>query len=322
MYVYNPSNFSVNYANGAGTSNQLTGGVGSWGGNTDFNSIRIQNRTIFREMLGTNRTAPNWPATPLQRASGSGAYNYGSVLSASGDYAHFEIYIPNNTSNIVHPEFVPYLRTGYQGGWSNWSRFVMSVDDTTTLTGSDGVALVVDSQVTYGQRSSAIVEMNGQSDNWASSSYRLNTKSEDNLGCEWLFEKFTVDEGWRTLGFVNRNNDDNLMWMGDILWNASDERLKTNISTMTGALESVKQIRPVTYEWDPEMQEHHRREGSDIGFIAQELEEILPEVVVTRPDGYKVIKYEKVVPLLLGAIKDQQALIESLMSRVEALENK
>ena len=53
-------------------------------------------------------------------------------------------------------------------------------------------------------------------------------------------------------------------------------------------------------------------EGHDVGVIAQEVEEVLPEVVETRKDGYKAVKYEKMVPLLIEAIKNQQKQIEEL----------
>ena len=50
----------------------------------------------------------------------------------------------------------------------------------------------------------------------------------------------------------------------------------------------------------------------DVGVIAQEVEEVLPEIVADRPDGYKAVRYEKLVPLLIEAIKEQQKQIEEL----------
>ena len=55
--------------------------------------------------------------------------------------------------------------------------------------------------------------------------------------------------------------------------------------------------------------------------IAQEVEKVLPEIVITRENGIKAIQYEKVVPLLVEAIKEQQTLIEDLSNRLEVLEN-
>ena len=60
---------------------------------------------------------------------------------------------------------------------------------------------------------------------------------------------------------------------------------------------------PLTEE---EKIEHHSNEGHDIGVIAQEIELVLPEVVTTRNNGSKAVKYDKIVPLLIQAIKEQQ----------------
>ena len=55
-------------------------------------------------------------------------------------------------------------------------------------------------------------------------------------------------------------------------------------------------------------------EGHDVGVIAQEVEKVLPEVVQTRDDGYKAVKYDKLVPLLINAINELKAEIEELKS--------
>jgi hypothetical protein len=57
----------------------------------------------------------------------------------------------------------------------------------------------------------------------------------------------------------------------------------------------------------------------DIGVIAQEVEAILPEIVATRPDGFKAVKYEKLVPLLIEAIKDKKSTIDYLSAEVQEL---
>jgi hypothetical protein len=78
---------------------------------------------------------------------------------------------------------------------------------------------------------------------------------------------------------------------------------------ITGALEKVKAIGGYSFDWN-EKQDVYK--GHDIGVIAQEVEEVLPEIVTTRDNGYKAVKYEKLVPLLIEAIKEQQKEIEDL----------
>ncbi len=56
-----------------------------------------------------------------------------------------------------------------------------------------------------------------------------------------------------------------------------------------------------------------------IGIIAQEIETILPEVVLTDPNGYKAVEYSKLTPVLIEAMKEQQAIIESQQKEIDEL---
>ena len=101
-----------------------------------------------------------------------------------------------------------------------------------------------------------------------------------------------------------------------IAYASSDKRLKENIKPLDNALDKIKKINGVEFDWIDGKDEHgnsvHSNEGHDVGVIAQEIEEVLPEVVHTRDNGYKAVKYEKIVPLLIQAIKEQQQQIEEL----------
>ncbi len=65
----------------------------------------------------------------------------------------------------------------------------------------------------------------------------------------------------------------------------------------------------------------HVHSGHDVGIIAQEVEKVLPEVVETRENGYKAVKYEKLTALLIQAVNEQQQTIEQLTNRISNLEN-
>ena len=103
---------------------------------------------------------------------------------------------------------------------------------------------------------------------------------------------------------------------------SSDISLKDNIRPIESALFKVKQIRGVTFDWNEKSSELQQEKGHDVGLIAQEVETVLPEVIQIREDGIKAIAYEKVVPLLVEAIKEQQTLIEDLSNRIKLLEEK
>jgi hypothetical protein len=97
---------------------------------------------------------------------------------------------------------------------------------------------------------------------------------------------------------------------GDVIaYASSDKRLKDNITPISNALDKVNSIGGYEFDWNNKQETY---EGHDVGIIAQEVENVLPEVVTTREDGYKAVKYEKIVPLLIEAIKEQQKQINEL----------
>jgi hypothetical protein len=96
---------------------------------------------------------------------------------------------------------------------------------------------------------------------------------------------------------------------------SSDIRLKENIQPIQNALEKVESISGNTYDWKEGYEELHSHKGNDVGVIAQEIEEILPQIVTNRDNGFKAVQYEKIIPLLIEAIKE-------LSDKVKVLENK
>ena len=94
-----------------------------------------------------------------------------------------------------------------------------------------------------------------------------------------------------------------------VSFTSSDRKLKNNLRPIEEPLEKLKKINGYTFEW-VKNKDAHSFEGKDIGVIAQEIEEVLPEVTITREDGYKAVRYEKMVPFLISCIKAQQKQIE------------
>jgi hypothetical protein len=100
----------------------------------------------------------------------------------------------------------------------------------------------------------------------------------------------------------------------------SDRRWKTGIRMLSNALEYVQQLRGVSYMWrQDEFPEMNFSQGRHIGLIAQEVEEILPELVVTDSDGYKSVAYANLVAVLIEAVKEQQNQIVSQQEQITQL---
>ena len=108
---------------------------------------------------------------------------------------------------------------------------------------------------------------------------------------------------------INGRNLDVELALGKVMPYSSDERLKKNIHTIANPIEKVNALRGVTFEYKESGQKQ-------IGFIAQEVEKIIPEVVAELPDGYKGVHYQNVVGLLVEAIKEQQKQINELREKV------
>jgi len=129
--------------------------------------------------------------------------------------------------------------------------------------------------------------------------------------------------------------------IGNVTAYASDKRLKDNIKVIPNAIEKIKKIRGVTFDWNDKAEECGfipERKYDDIGCIAQEVQEVLPNVVTLAPfdrwvpgpgekysdeelkkmktsksgEDYLTIQYDKIVPLLIQAIKEQQDQIDEL----------
>jgi len=92
----------------------------------------------------------------------------------------------------------------------------------------------------------------------------------------------------------------------------SDQTQKTNVRPVTNAIELVNQMRGVYYDW---IDNHNK--GS-VGVIAQEMEQILPQVVTKDPNGLKSVSYGNIVGVLIEAIKEQQIRIEELEKKINA----
>jgi len=102
---------------------------------------------------------------------------------------------------------------------------------------------------------------------------------------------------------------------GDVIaFSTSDKNLKDNITPISNPIEKIQKIGGYEFDWNDKQDVY---EGHDIGVIAQEIEEVLPELVTTRDNGYKAVKYEKIVALLIEAIKDQQKQIDELKSKIK-----
>lgn len=132
----------------------------------------------------------------------------------------------------------------------------------------------------------------------------------------------------------------NAYLFGQAYQNLSDGRLKTNLRKIDGAIDKINSLNGCYFDWIDNIEEvgasPQERMKDEVGLIAQDVEKIMPQVVGLAPfdievddkgektsksgENYLTIQYERLVPLLIEGIKEQQSTIDSLTNRIETLE--
>jgi hypothetical protein len=145
----------------------------------------------------------------------------------------------------------------------------------------------------------------------------ISTRHQSSTGSSYATHLSFLNNSGTQVGYISANGS------ATFYGTSSDYRLKENIAPITGALAKVQELKPVTYKW--------KADGSNgEGFIAHELQEVLPECVVGEKDAvdaegnpqYQGIDTSFLVATLTAAIQEQQAIINDLKARIETLESK
>jgi len=106
---------------------------------------------------------------------------------------------------------------------------------------------------------------------------------------------------------------------GACLSTASDRRFKDNITNFDSALAKLSGLQAVTFNWNQLYAERNplgMTSTPQYGFIAQEVEKIIPELVFTDKDGYKSVKYISFIPIILEAVKELNAKVDILIASI------
>ena len=193
--------------------------------------------------------------------------------------------------------------------------------DVPVADGGTGASTLTDGGVLLGSGTSAITAMavlsdgemivgDGSGDPVAESGATLRTSIGVGTANDVQFDSFGVGTAASgTTGEIRATNDVTAFY-------SSDERLKENIVQLDRALDKVNSLRGVTFDWkdltDEEQKTIHSHEGSDIGVIAQEVQEQYPELVQQREHGYLAVDYQKLTAVLIEAVKELAAKVDEL----------
>lgn len=150
--------------------------------------------------------------------------------------------------------------------------------------------------------SNGSVSINANIPDWGSG---LKVIVPSSQGCAYHLTYAGVDRFWVTAsGYA---------WAQQGYWQGSDASLKKNFSKISNPLATVMQLNGLKYNYKEDKVE----KGERLGFIAQDVEKILPGLVKTLPDSTMAISYTDLTALLVEAIKEQQLEIESLKSEIK-----
>ena len=253
------------------------------------------NITSNGQIQYTSTNIANWTSTTIRFSV--------TQLSNSGSYSNF-IYNTSGTYSIDSMQLNSTQDSIY--GVSNGALKVLGgVTIDKTLTANNIVSSSLNLTSTNGNYTLSITDGNV---------YLKNPLS----GYIW-YENSTVANMQLTNG--------NLTVTGDItgFGNLSDIRLKENIQNIDIqlSLSKIKSLRPVTFNWKNDIFNESKRNKSDSGFIAQEVEEVIPYAVsdyFTTDGNFKHIKYERMLPYLVGSIQYLENIVELQNKRIKSLE--
>lgn len=98
---------------------------------------------------------------------------------------------------------------------------------------------------------------------------------------------------------------------GVIGYSFSDAALKTEVEPMTVGLDEIRRLKPVNFQWKDAQRFGARRQ---YGLIAQEVADVIPDLVGQAADGYNTLDYVKLVPILIKAVQDLSAQVDKLVA--------
>jgi hypothetical protein len=284
------------YASSAGTADQIDGrGFRNTGSNDATNADNIESNGITYYSAGVS----NFSGNATDGALYSQAYSSAWQHQIAGDYRSGQI----------------ALRGKNNGTWQSWRTVLDSSNFSSWAIsrGGDTVTGIIYFLTNNGGRSgatdSAKLQAYSTGGNSAFMSFHRGGHYAINFGLD--DDNVMRMGGWSAgADLFQMDMSGNLTMKGDVIA-FSDARVKTNVQTIEGALEKTLKLRGVTYN-----RIDHSDTSTKLGVIAQEVLEIIPEVVSQDNNGTYGVSYGNIVGLLIEAIKEQQAQIDDLKKRL------
>jgi hypothetical protein len=315
------------------------GGTGYFSGNVGIGTTSPSEKlTVSGNILATGETNSNTikstkasiiTGTDINDLRGVGSYAGYNLTNSPNGTGWIMVDVTSNGSDIlsqtaydVYASQTKYTRYSSNGGatWSAWRVLIGATSGTTNYvtkftSGGKiiGNSLIYDNGVNVGIGTTS---PSGAKLQVAVGNYSTGCRIDGPAGTTFGFMSFYSNGSYR--GNIYPTST------GVIYGSASDYRLKENVIKLQNSTERVKKLKPSNFNFL-----ENPGEIAD-GFIAHEIQEIVPEAVTGRKDEvgidgkpiYQGVDYSKIVPLLTAALQEAILKIEQLETRIQTLENK
>ena len=313
---------TYNFGNTDNRWNNIYGRYGNFVNSTSATGVNVTNSYAYSTTQGLKSINNG--------ATGTGYGLYGSAESSSASY-NYGVYGIAKNSNVQN-----YGLYGKATGPNSTNSTNHGVLATASGSGSS-----TGGATNYG--ASATSSGNGYSTSYKNTNYGVYAAASGNYAYNYAVRAAasgtnSTNYGIYASGSTYAGYFDGAVYVkGSITYTgsctSSDERLKKNVQQLGGALDKVLKLRGVSYYWknadelkampntmeDDSTLHYEFNDKKQIGVIAQEIETILPELVSTDNNGYKAVDYSKLTPVLIEAMKEQQAIIESQQKEIDEL---
>ena len=312
------------------------------GANVYFDSRYDSNNTSGGNIYFRTRTSDDQlTAMTINQAAyvgiGNASTSPSNVLTVQDSGASGLVKIYSTTGAITNGQAVLEVRADDTSSPSSYNLIEANVSGTTKFkVDGDGTTTITATTLTLsGQGASGLnigneesgskrITLNGAGSNDSAIEFRTNAVSRTDLGCFGGGTDFQIkmyDSGWQSRFSITAGGT----FTGSSSANISDRDLKKNINLISNGLETINKLQGRTFEWKKSTKMDG---GIKYGLIAQELEEVLPDLVweksglSKKEDGsyHKSIHMTGVIPVLIEAVKELSQQNDDLKKRIEALE--
>ena len=279
------------------------------------NSVSVANLNSFSSSQLTQNTALATISGSLILTASANSVSVANLNAASSSYETNGRSIVSGSSQITYAS-ISSIPAGIVSGSSQITYASISSIPSGIVSGSAQTIANLpagtvsgSSQITYASISSIPAGIvSGSSQVTLSSTTGYGTVINQNVLTTSNVQHASLGIGMAASGTAGRIDATNDV----VAFSSSDIRFKENIKPIENAIDKIRKISGNTYDWKEENKVEHGYEGNDVGVIAQEIEAVLPQLVQTRESGFKAVKYDKLVALLIEGIKEQQLQIEQL----------